>query len=234
MRLGLLQCDHVPPDLLHIAGDYDHMFATWLPADWRIYDVVNGHAPRHLDECDAYLSTGSKSSVYDDEPWIHQFADLVRQIHAENIPFAGVCFGHQMLGHALGGEARKSPRGWGVGVHAFRTVASQPWMKPSASTVHVLMSCQDQVEKLPPNAELLLASEFCPHAAFRIGNCLGIQGHPEFPVEYSEAVLERRAVRIGVETVEQARHSYRTPPDSPLLAAWIRNFLQTAAETKLS
>lgn len=232
MKLGLLQCDHVPENLLHIGGDYNDMFAAWLTGDWRVYDMQKGEAPANLDECDAYFSTGSRASVYEDEPWIHHFADTVRTLHANRKPFVGVCFGHQMLGHALGGVVKKSPRGWGVGVHNFQTVHAAPWMQPPSDSINVLMSCQDQVELLPPGAELLLASDFCPHAAFRIGNCLGIQGHPEFQLQYAREILEMRVKRIGTDAAERARLSFVTPPDSALLASWIHHFLQLRAETK--
>src|SRR5688572_13154507 len=106
--IGLLQCDHVRDEYRHIGGDYDEMFQRWLPAECRIYRVVDGEAPRNIGECAAYVSTGSHASVYDDEPWISRFAELVRAIHAAGAPMLGVCFGHQMIAHALGGRVAKS------------------------------------------------------------------------------------------------------------------------------
>ena len=112
MKIGLLQCDP--------GRGFDAMFANWLAAEWTIYDLQQGQIPQNLNDCDAYITTGSKASVYDDEPWIHRFAELTRQIQTSQIPFIGICFGHQMMGHALGGRVAKSPNGWGIGVHTFQ------------------------------------------------------------------------------------------------------------------
>jgi GMP synthase-like glutamine amidotransferase len=138
--IGLLQCDHVRDEFRHIGGDYDDMFQRWLDAHWRIYRVVDGEVPRHIGECDAYVSTGSRASVYDDEPWIHRLAGVVREIHAAGVPMLGVCFGHQMIAHALGGRVAKCSRGWSVGVHQFRVERREAWMQPRLENFGLVMS----------------------------------------------------------------------------------------------
>lgn len=225
MKLGLLQCDHTLDSVRSIAGDYDEMFARWLSADWQVYDLPRGERPASLDECDAYVTTGSKMSVYDDEPWIHAFAALTREIHAAGKPFLGVCFGHQMMGHALGGRVAKSPNGWGIGVHTFNLTQSEPWMDPAAASVNLLMSCQDQVLDLPPGAVVLGGNAHCPVGIFRVGRMLGIQGHPEFTPEYAGALLELRRERIGAERVDRALATLGMPLDGVLLARWAGRFL---------
>lgn len=226
MKLGLLQCDHTLESVRHIAGDYDEMFARWLPAEWTIYDLTTGGGPRDLNECDAYITTGSKASVYDDEPWIHQFAALTQRIHAANKPFLGVCFGHQMMGHALGGRVAKSPNGWGIGVHTFTITKREQWMAPAADSVSLLMSCQDQVLDLPPGAEVLGGNAHCPVGIFRLGRMLGIQGHPEFTPAYAEALLNLRRERIGAARVDNALATLQQPLSAALLAQWAEAFLQ--------
>lgn len=225
MKLGLLQCDHTLSTVRHIAGDYDEMFARWLPAEWRVYDLTAGQRPATLNECDAYITTGSKASVYDDEPWIHNFADLTREIQAANKPYLGVCFGHQMMGHALGGRVAKSPNGWGIGVHTFAVQQQEPWMQPAVPAVNLLMSCQDQVLDLPPGAQVLAGNSHCPVGIFRVGRMLGIQGHPEFTPAYADALLNLRRERIGPERVDNALATLALPLHAHLLARWAALFL---------
>ncbi len=226
MTLGLLQCDHVAADLLGIGGDYDRMFQRWLPAEWRVYDLAAGQFPASLHDCDAWVTTGSRLSVYDDVDWIHRFAKLVRELHEQRRPFLGVCFGHQMMAHALGGRVAKSPRGWGVGVHEFQIRECEPWMVPPLETVSLLMSCQDQVEDLPPDAVVLASNQHCPVAMFRCGAMLGIQGHPEWEPAYAKALLESRRERIGAERADLALRSLAAPQSSAVLARWAQRWLE--------
>lgn len=225
MILGLLQCDHVADDLLHIDGDYDDMFRRWLPAEWRIFDLPAGDFPAP-DDCNGWVTTGSRLSVYDDVPWIHQFAALVRDIHQQRRPFFGVCFGHQMIGHALGGRVERTSRGWGVGVHEFAVHRHEPWMTPALESVSVLMSCRDQVEELPPGAVTLAGNKHCPNGMFQTGTLLGVQGHPEWTPEFADALLSRRADLIGPELAATARATLGQPRNSEQLAAWAVNWLR--------
>ncbi len=225
MTIGLLQCDHVMDEFRGIAGDLDDMFRRWLPADWRVYDLTAGQFPAP-GECQAWVATGSRFSVYDDVPWIHRFAGLVREIDEARRPYLGVCFGHQMMGHALGGRVARSPRGWGVGVHEFTVHSPEPWMQPPLPQVNVLMSCQDQVEELPAGAVVLASDEHCPVAIFRCGRLLGIQGHPEWEPEYARTLLGARRERIGAERADQALATLTTPRHSPEFAQWVLNWFQ--------
>lgn len=216
-RIGLLKADPRP---------FEEMYAAWLPdIQWKIYNVHLGELPASTGECEAWIGTGSRYSVYDDEPWIHAYAGLVRRFHAGAAPFVGVCFGHQMLGHALGGRVARSERGWCIGVHQFTVQRQATWMRPRLETFGVVMSCQDQVEELPPGATLLAGNANCPHGMFQLGPLLGIQGHPEYTPEYSEALMLSRLDRIGAERVRQGQASLADPRHPRELGAWIRNFL---------
>jgi GMP synthase-like glutamine amidotransferase len=226
MKLGLLQCDHVADNLLHLNGDYDAQFTKLLPGfDWRYYDLMAGQFPESLDECDAYLCTGSKHSVYEDIDWIHRLEKLVQAIYAARIPFVGVCFGHQMMAQALGGKVQKADCGWCVGVHTFKLVQRESWMQPFQAEFSLLMSCQDQVLALPPNSTILAKAADCPVGMYRVGErMLGMQAHPEFSVAYMEALLRQRKERIGTAVTDRALESLTVMQDVELIAGWIRQF----------
>jgi GMP synthase-like glutamine amidotransferase len=72
MKIGLLLCDHIAENFLEIGGDYPDYFARlfhrWQGAiEWRLYDLRNGDHPRSPRECDAWMTTGSRASAYDEE-----------------------------------------------------------------------------------------------------------------------------------------------------------------------
>ena len=230
VKVGLLECDHVREELRHIAGDYQDMFPALfsnVAPEWefQFYDVWNGHFPVSVEECDIYICTGSKSSVYDQEDWITRLKNFVVDIYQSQKTFIGVCFGHQMLGEALGGKVEKSPVGWCVGVHRFQLTARESWMQPFTDAFNLLMMCQDQVVQLPPDATLLAETPDCPHAMFRMGErMLGIQAHPEFSKKYDQALMELRVERIGEKKVELGIASLELPTQEIMFAHWIKNF----------
>lgn len=227
MKIGLLECDHVLPELSHFGGDYRDMFPALLPTlEFVPYDVCEGHFPGGIDDCDAWLCTGSRHSVYDGESWIQALKEFVWELHQAEKKFVGICFGHQLLGEALGGKVNKSERGWCVGVHTFSTLQTEPWMSPFLGSLNLLMSCQDQVSILPAGATVLASAPACEVGMFRVGNhMLGIQAHPEFPPAYARALMESRQARIGEETVQRARETFGLPLHAPAVADWILQFL---------
>ena len=233
LKIGLLECDHVREEFRSIAGDYRDMFpALFMPLapEWEFvfYDVTNGHFPASAAECDVYICTGSKSSVYDDEPWIHALKALVQQIYHQQKIFLGVCFGHQMLGEALGGKVQKSAVGWCVGIHEFTICEGLPFTVPPQERVNLLMMCQDQVQQLPPDGVVLASSADCPVAIFRVGErMLGVQAHPEFPVPYEEALMRSRVERIGAEKTARGLESLSQPLHSTLMATWMVEFVKS-------
>lgn len=234
MKIGILQCDRVQPQLRDTFGDYPAMFEQMISQVDATHKVVNfraceGELPDVAEECEAYLLTGSAASVYEDLPWIEGLEEFVRTLHAQQIPTVGVCFGHQLIAQALGGKTRRSDKGWGVGVAQHRVVSEKPWMVPEVEDVLVLVSHQDQVEELPGSAEVLLSSEFCPVAMFSASETMiGCQGHPEFMPEYARALLEIRKGKIPEPTRQTALNSLVNPPKLGPLPVWIDKFFKHA------
>lgn len=227
MKAGLFICDHVAVEYQGIFGDYTDMFAQLFPDfEWVYYEVTKGHFPEDLTACDVYMATGSRHSVYDDLIWIKQLKNIICELQLQSKYFIGFCFGHQLLGEALGGKVAKSPKGWCVGVHQFEWLQIPEWLTSQSPSVDMLMMCQDQVLALPPDAKLLAGNEQCPHAIIQIGSTmLGIQGHPEFTKEYDQLLMEMRIDRIGWPVVNQGIASLRKEVDQRIIRQWILDFL---------
>ena len=228
MKVGLLQCDHVLDKFQHIAGDYPRMFAALFPAlEMVTFEVCNGHFPDAVASCDAYVCTGSRYSVYDEVDWIQELQRFVRELYAREKAYVGVCFGHQLLGEALGGKVEKAPGGWCVGVHTFQVIQPENWMTPFQAAYRLMMMCQDQIIDLPPDSTVLATTPACPVGMLRVGpRMLGLQAHPEFPVAYERALLEDRIDRIGTERVGAGLASLTLSLDAGIMGKWMERFME--------
>ena len=231
MKLGLLLCDHVRPGFRVVAGDYLEFFARFFVDRPEIelvtFDLLAGEFPLDLDECDAWITTGSRHSVYEDVPWVVTLADLVRRLDREGRKFVGICFGAQMIGHALGGEVARAPAGWQVGIKETRVGSLQPWMVPSADTFRILHMNGDQILTPPERLRVLGSSDGVPVSVIAVGDhFVGFQGHPEFEPAYSAVLMEaRRGVLIPEDVVDSGLSSLALPADTRLLCDWITRFI---------
>lgn len=231
MKVGLLECDHVREDLLHIAGDYRQMFAELFnrhapQLELVNFDVRNGEFPASVDACEAFVCTGSRFSAYNSDAWIQELKGFLRQLRDADKPFVGICFGHQVLAEALGGKVEKAEQGWGIGVHSLNVTKTESWMQPERSACGIQYSHRDQVVRLPENSVVLGESDHCPVAMFRVGETmLGIQGHPEFSEAYTEALVRGRAELIGAEQVNATK--FDAPTDEAIITNWLAKFLAT-------
>ena len=232
MRLGILDCDRLDPDLADRFGPvYSEMFIRGFQPlvpelEFRVWSAIDGELPEDLHECDAWLITGSRHDAYSDIPWIQALRGWIRRAHDTDVKLAGICFGHQVIAQALGGEVMKSTNGWGLGVsvHAMQTI--KPWMAPGLDTIRILASHQDQVEQLPPGATLLAGNDFCPNFMFLQGDhIVAIQGHPEFSVAYNRALIERRRDRLPDAHYQSSLSSLEGEVDSATMMQWLLQFL---------
>ncbi|HHQ4554344.1 TPA: glutamine amidotransferase-related protein [Aeromonas veronii] len=232
MRLGILDCDRLDPDLADRFGPvYSEMFIRGFAAlapelEFRVWSALDGELPEDLHECDAWLITGSRHDAYSDIPWIQALRAWIRQAHDADVKLAGVCFGHQVIAQALGGEVVKSTKGWGLGVSVHPMLEDAPWMAPARDHIRILASHQDQVALLPPGATRLAGNDFCPNFMFLQGDhIVAIQGHPEFSVEYNRALIERRRGLLPDERYQSSLSSLEGEVDSATMMQWLLQFL---------
>jgi GMP synthase-like glutamine amidotransferase len=232
MKLGILKTDTVRPEWVPEFGEYPDMFITLLgqldpDLEFAVYDVERSEYPADIDEVDAYLITGSKSSVYDDKPWIGVLMDFVRELDGRHKKMVGICFGHQLVAHALGGETGKSPKGWGVGLHTHHFSAAPQWHDQGELAFDILVTHQDQVMETADGTQVLAGSEFCENAVCQIGDhILTFQGHPEFVPAYSREIMEFRRELIGEQAYTAGVASLASNPETQRIARWILNFLE--------
>lgn len=229
IRIGILETGPAPDALARHgrSADWFIRILSETPYDFTftVYQAFAGDMPKTLDACDAYLVTGSPNSATAPDAWIAELSTFLIDV-AEHRPVVGVCFGHQLLHNAFGGKVEKSTQGWGIGVHEYTTALAPDWMVPYADNIRLLVSHQDQVAQLAPNAVSIAGSDFCPNAITTIGpNILTIQGHPDYTDDFARDLYHSRRGRIGDAQVETALQSLEVACDSKVVTEWMARFI---------
>lgn len=236
MKLGVLLCDDVRPELQPKHGNYPAMFSNLFAQvdptiSLQFYRVIDGQYPQSLSECDGYMTSGSRYSVYDQSRWINILQTFVHQLYFQHIPLVGICFGHQMIAQALAGEVSRSDKGWGIGA-ATTTIdiplnQQPPWLTEPPANISLLVSHQDQVIRPPENTTKLAGSLFCPISMMQVGeHFLGIQGHPEFTPAYLYDLLKLRKSIYPESTYQSALASLEQPTNHLEVTQWIIQFFR--------
>ncbi|MDD2056003.1 amidotransferase [Pseudomonas sp. GD03860] len=231
LRICILETDVLRPELVDQYQGYGRMFEQLftrqpIAAEFRVYNVLNGEYPEDDQVFDAYLVTGSKADSFGDDPWIEKLKTFLLDRYQRGDKLLGVCFGHQLLALLLGGNSERAVQGWGVGTHRYVMNAKAPWMSPQVEELTLLISHQDQVTRLPENATVIASSDFCPNAAYHIGDqVLCFQGHPEFIHDYSRALLELRQDNLGQEVYRKGIDSLAYEHQGSTVAEWMMRFV---------
>lgn len=216
-------------------GRYPQMFERLFNAvdnqvNFHFYQVIDGEYPQDIDECDGYLITGSRHDSFAQTPWILELSRFISTLAEQDKKLIGICFGHQLIAHTLGGQAARCDKGWGVGVHdyALNTDLNLAWMDSAPKRLRLPVTHQDQVLSLPNKATVLASSPFCRYAAYVIeANILCFQGHPEFSTEFGRELLLQRQDIIEKSTYVQAYDSFADENDNQQVARWMLAFMRT-------
>lgn len=105
-------------------GDFPRWFRLGLrlkDAHLRIVDVQHGDPLPDPDECAGAVITGSASMVTEKLAWSERTAGWIRDAMDSELPLFGVCYGHQLMSHALGGRIDYLPGGREMGTVRLRT-----------------------------------------------------------------------------------------------------------------
>ncbi len=175
------------PALAATPGDDEDWIATGMEMAANEVMVVAPYMGEALPDVDAFsgvVITGSGAMVTDGDGWIEESASWLREAVHYDIPVLGICFGHQLLAHALGGEVDYNPAGIELGsvnVTLHAEGQHDPLLGALPAEFNAQLGHSQSVRKLPAKAQLLAYSEMEPHQAFAYGDCTwGIQFHPEF------------------------------------------------------
>jgi GMP synthase (glutamine-hydrolysing) len=159
------------------------------------YEVVDvrSEEPPGPDAAAAFVITGSAANVPHREPWMLATEAWLRDVVGHGTPTFGICFGHQILAQALGGEVQRNPRGREIGTIPIERTASAPIFEGLPERFEAQVTHVDSVVRLPPGATPLARSEREEYHAIRFSKtCFGVQFHPEMDADVMRAYVETR------------------------------------------
>lgn len=176
-------------------------FETWIAAgaglslaDVEVVRVFQGEALPEPERVPGVIVTGSSSMVTDRELWSENTARWLARAVALDKPVLGICYGHQLLAHALGGEVRHNPRGRQIGtvdVKLNSHAKTDPLFGTFAELLHLPVAHRQSVVRLPARASVLGTTQLDPHHVVRYGSAAwGVQFHPEFDANIVRAYID--------------------------------------------
>ncbi len=161
----------------HDGADTRRNFRREIAADLTEFHVTEGELPDSFN-FDGCIVTGSRASVYWDEPWIQDLKRWTGDAIETGMPFLGVCYGHQLLADVLGGSVEDMGE-YEIGYREVEHDESSPLFEGIDSEFTVFTTHSDRVATLPPGADQIARNDYGVHG-FRKGNVFGVQFHPEY------------------------------------------------------
>lgn len=219
-------------------------FATWFTAaaglrrdEVEVVRVDRGEPLPAAARFAAILVTGSASMVTDALDWSERSADwLARAARTEAAPLLGICYGHQLLVHGLGGKVDWNPRGRQIGTKTLRkeaAAAGDPLFAVAAMQFRAQTTHRQSVITLPPGASVLASSALDPHQALRLGmRAWGLQFHPEFSAGTMADYIHWRREQLSGEGLDARQLQSECGP-APQARRLLRRFVRLARQGAL-
>lgn len=215
-------------------GDFEDWIAAGLRAGGAevvVHDALtDAPLPTHADIAGVVI-TGSHAMVSEREAWSEALVPWLQAAVQRQTPVLGICYGHQLLAHALGGDVSHHPEGVEIGsvtvelneaAGCDQLLGGLPESFP-AQAVH-----WQSVRRLPPGAVLLARSAHESHHAFRVGpSAWGVQFHPEFSDAALRAYLDGLGPLLADEGLDAAAIAARLQP-TPEAASVLPRFAHLA------
>jgi GMP synthase (glutamine-hydrolysing) len=213
------------PNVERSRGSFSALIRETLGDAWAgevvVVDARRGELPSK-SETQALVITGSPESVASRLPWMLEAESAVAELVRDGVPTLGICFGHQLLGQALGGLVEANPRGREIGTVELELVGDDALFVGVTTPFRANMSHRDSVTRLPPGALVLGKSRLEPNAVVRFApRAWGVQFHPEFDGDVMRGYIAARRPALAAEGIDP---DALPAEDAPQAAEVLRSF----------
>ncbi len=238
-KLLIVKVGNTLPELAARRGDFDDWFKAGLgldPDQLEVFDPRGGAEFPPLATLAGVLVTGSHCMVTEHLDWSERTARWLVEVAGADVPILGVCYGHQLLAYAFGGEVGNNPRGPQEGTTRVElTPAGQKdaLLGGLGADFAAQVSHTQSALRLPPGAVRLVFDGWDMNQAFRVGqNTWGVQFHPEIDADIARTYIhaERDELAAEGQDVEQILSTLR---ESPVAAQVLRRFAELVFDSVL-
>lgn len=193
---------------------------TWIDVDLR--EDVPLPDPALLGGA---VVTGSSASVTERAPWMLRAEAYLLTLVQMGVPTFGICFGHQLLGQALGGQVARNPKGREIGTVVFQILEPDPLLSSASAPWHANATHVDTIVRLPPGSRALARTALEPHAVVRFADAAwGVQFHPEMDGHIIREYLETRREILFSEAMDPDALSERVTDGNAGATTLVRFF----------
>ncbi len=228
-RLVIVKTGTTFPNTIQKYGDFEDWTCQGMGVDLSqvsLIDAQHNDSLPSVKECSGVVVTGSHLMVTDELAWIAPLVRWIRKLVNSDIPFLGICFGHQLLAESCGGSVGRHPLGKEIGTVDIDLLSESSTDRlfqdlPSQFCAHA--THEETILSLPMNAACLAANSF-GNQAIRIGGCAwGVQFHPEYDTRIIKSYIEeqKQSLEAGGRNISQI---CRTVRDTPEAAGILKKF----------
>ncbi|MFP3523230.1 glutamine amidotransferase [Pantoea sp. SIMBA_072] len=209
LPLALIQLEVPPAHVVSEIGEQPRWFIDALNLQPDEYLIVRPHLGEALpafDQISGAILSGSWAMVTDHADWSERSAVWIRAAMDNGLPLLGVCYGHQLMAYALGGEVADNPNGWERGllpINCMPEAQRDPLLKKLPQDFSVWLSHRQSVISAPQQAQVLAASarDGCQIVRYS-PQALSVQFHPEFSRHIMNVCMPKGCTEDGANAME--------------------------------
>lgn len=204
-------------------GDFDNWIKNFINTneiDIEVINILDGDIFPLYESCLGVIITGSHSMVTENLEWSVKTENWIQKAKDLNVPILGICYGHQLIGKALGGKVDNNPKGKEIGcveVFVKEEIKEDLLFKELPNSFLCNVTHLQSVLELPVGAISLGFNNHDKNQIVRFSNSIwGIQFHPEFDeiimeeyIKEQEEELKKMSLNINslIEGIKETKYS---------------------------